>query len=85
MAAQKLPVHFHFADIRFHFPNRTSAKEVILELISKEGREVLEINYIFCSDSYLLQLNRDFLKHDTLTDIITFHYHAKDAPVHSDI
>jgi probable rRNA maturation factor len=31
-----------------------------------------EINYIFCSDSYLLSLNKGFLKHNTLTDIITF-------------
>jgi rRNA maturation RNase YbeY len=85
MAAQKLPVHFHFADLRFLFPKRTEAKEIILELIDKEGKEVQEINYIFCTDTYLLQLNKSFLKHDTLTDIITFHYHAKDAPVHSDI
>lgn len=36
----------------------------------KEG----EINYIFCDDGYLLKLNKEFLQHDTLTDIISFDY-----------
>jgi rRNA maturation RNase YbeY len=36
----------------------------------KEG----EINYIFCDDEYLLKLNKEFLQHDTLTDIISFDY-----------
>ncbi len=37
-----------------------------------EKRAISEINYIFCSDTYLLELNQRFLKHNTLTDIITF-------------
>jgi probable rRNA maturation factor len=37
-----------------------------------EGATIQEINYIFCSDSYLLSLNQGFLKHNTFTDIITF-------------
>jgi rRNA maturation RNase YbeY len=32
------------------------------------------LNYIFCTDNYLLQINNDYLKHNTLTDIITFDY-----------
>lgn len=43
-------------------------RSTILEENCKEG----EIDYIFCSDDYLHQLNIDFLKHDTLTDIISF-------------
>lgn len=37
-----------------------------------EKHQLKEINYIFCSDFFLLNLNQDFLNHDTLTDIITF-------------
>jgi len=42
----------------------------ILDYGFKEG----DINYIFCDDNYLLKLNKEFLKHDTLTDIISFDY-----------
>jgi len=42
----------------------------IIDYGFKEG----EINYVFCDDAYLLKLNTEFLKHDTLTDIISFYY-----------
>ena len=85
MSAPNLPIHFHFADISFSFPQRTRSKEMIQDLIQQEGKSIEEINYIFCTDAYLLELNQGYLQHDTLTDIITFHYHQKDLPVHSDI
>lgn len=44
----------------------------------KEGAQIAELNYIFCSDNYLLELNKKHLNHNTLTDIITF-----DNTVHS--
>ncbi|MBW1297554.1 rRNA maturation RNase YbeY [Aquimarina litoralis] len=37
-----------------------------------EGKSLGEINYIFCTDEYLLKINQDFLNHDTYTDIISF-------------
>lgn len=43
------------------------------------------INIIFCSDEYLLDLNRNFLKHDTLTDIITFPFMENDDNISGDI
>ena len=46
----------------------------IKNVISKEGFDCGEINYIFCDDDYLLKLNIEFLDHDTLTDIISFDY-----------
>lgn len=42
--------------------------------IAKYGFKEGELNYIFCDDEYLLKLNEEFLKHDTLTDIISFDY-----------
>lgn len=41
-------------------------------MISDEGYTLGTINYIFCSDAYLLSMNRRYLKHDYYTDIITF-------------
>jgi len=42
------------------------------EVVSQEGYSVGEVDYVFCSDDYLLELNQEFLNHDTLTDIIPF-------------
>ena len=43
-------------------------------VIASEEKKLEEISYIFCDDEYLLNLNEEFLKHDTYTDIITFDY-----------
>jgi probable rRNA maturation factor len=46
-----------------------------LELVCKEEmKEVGDINYIFCNDEYLLEINRSYLDHDYYTDVITFDY-----------
>lgn len=44
----------------------------IMNVVQENGFEVGEINYVFCDDEYLHKLNIEFLKHDTLTDIISF-------------
>lgn len=45
----------------------------------------IEINYIFCTDEYLLQINQDFLQHDTYTDIITFDLSVKQNVLNAEI
>jgi probable rRNA maturation factor len=39
-----------------------------------ETKTIGEVAYVFCSDEFLLQINQDYLGHDTFTDIITFDY-----------
>ena len=46
----------------------------VRNVILSEERKVGEISYIFCDDDYLLKLNKEYLNHDTLTDIISFDY-----------
>ena len=46
----------------------------IKNVIISEDRKMGEISYIFCDDDYLLELNKEYLNHDTLTDIISFDY-----------
>lgn len=46
----------------------------INEIILLEGYEIGDIDFIFCDDDYLHKINLEFLKHDTLTDIISFDY-----------
>ena len=78
-------IQFHYLDISFTFRNRTRLKFFLLECLQKEGFAVEAINYIFCTDAYLLEINKDYLKHDTYTDIVTFPLSPKDAPLLSDI
>lgn len=58
----------------FSLTNEEAIQEWITYCISEESRKEGELNYIFCDDSYLLQKNIKFLKHNTLTDIISFDY-----------
>ena len=54
--------------------NEDELSQWISNTITNEGFSEGEINYIFCDDAYLLDLNIEFLNHDTLTDIISFDY-----------
>ncbi len=56
----------------------------ISEVISSELKNEGEINYIFCDDEYLLEINQQYLDHDTLTDIISFDYSIGNE-LHGDI
>ena len=51
---------------------KNSLKILIMELFISEGKILNKIDYIFCSDNYLLQINKEFLQHDFFTDIISF-------------
>ncbi len=68
----------------FKLDNTEQFSEWISNTILEENCREGEINYIFCSDDYLLKLNVDFLDHDTLTDIISFDY-TVGKELHGDI
>ena len=59
-------------ETNFRLKSEISIARWIEEVITKEGYELGDVNYIFCDDSYLLDLNITYLNHDTLTDIISF-------------
>lgn len=65
-------VQFQYADRQLRFTGKTAVKSYIESIFKKEKKKLDDISYIFCSDDYLLQINRDFLQHDYYTDIITF-------------
>ena len=65
-------VYFFFERRDFNLNNRSGLKKFIESLFKKEGRKLSAINYIFCSDKRLLEINQQFLSHDYYTDIITF-------------
>ena len=71
MARNKGIVRFHLLE-PFAFSERKKLKEAIAELMAEESKPFASLDYIFCSDEYLLDINQNFLNHDDLTDIITF-------------
>lgn len=69
---------FNKEDIRFRFSNKTLIIRWLSLSARKEKKKPGDINYIFCTDKYLLNINRKYLQHDDYTDIITFDYTVKD-------
>lgn len=61
-------------EIDFTLPDEKKIMNWLAKCIEKENYELGELNYIFCDDDYLHKINLEFLKHDTLTDIISFDY-----------
>ena len=78
-------VSFRSADRSLQIPGKTGLKAFIQSLFKKEKTELDSITYIFCSDEFLLQMNRDFLQHDYYTDIITFGLSDKGRPVEAEV
>ena len=68
----------------FELSNEGQIATWISKVILSENKKEGEINYIFCDDGYLLNLNEQYLDHDTLTDIISFDYSVGNE-IHGDI
>ncbi|MDL2296975.1 rRNA maturation RNase YbeY [Bacteroidales bacterium OttesenSCG-928-C03] len=71
-------------ETKFALKNRLAYKTWIKSIAQHKGKKVGDINYIFCADDYLLKINKQYLDHDTYTDIITFDY-SEDDTIHGDI
>jgi len=67
-------MEFLCEDIEFNLTDSVKIENWINECIELEGKETGEITYIFCSDPYILEINKEHLQHDYFTDIITFDY-----------
>lgn len=54
--------------------NEDAVRDWIVAVAQQHGQRVGCLTYVFCDDEYILQTNREFLRHDYYTDIITFDY-----------
>jgi rRNA maturation RNase YbeY len=72
MIRSESKVYFFFEKKGFSLENRSVLKNFICSLFKKEETALESINYIFCSDKKLLEINKTYIKHDFYTDIISF-------------
>lgn len=78
-------IQFFNEDIDFKVPQPRITKKWLLNIIEAEGFHLNQLNYIFCSDEYLLKINQQYLEHDFYTDIITFDNSEEDNHIEGDI
>jgi probable rRNA maturation factor len=70
-------ISFSTAEIEFNLKNKLKVKAWVKYILEAEKKVAGDITYIFCNDDFLGSMNEKYLKHDTLTDIITFDYSEK--------
>lgn len=80
-----MSVHFFTEDTTYTLKEKNHIRNWIKQTIAAEGKKLKEINFILCSDNYLLEINQNYLKHDTFTDIITFDNSESGASITGDI
>lgn len=66
-----MAIEFNFPE-KIALPNRQWLKSFIESIFKKETKKAGSISFVFCSDAYILDINKSFLNHDYYTDIITF-------------
>jgi rRNA maturation RNase YbeY len=71
-------VGFTTAEMKFELKGIRARKTFLKKIFVNEGKPLCTLEYIFCTDEYLLKLNVSFLKHDTYTDVITFDLSEKE-------
>jgi len=68
----QIPINFFTEDLTFTLKQKGLVRSWIRDTIVAENHRLRLLNFIFCSDHYLLSINQQYLSHDTYTDIITF-------------
>jgi rRNA maturation RNase YbeY len=78
-------IDFFSEDINYSIKDSNKISKWIYQIIRKEQKQLEHINIIFCSNEYLLKINKDYLNHNYYTDVITFPYHQTNKPIHGDV
>ena len=69
-----MEIHFHHESVTAPDIGEDKIRRWFEQIAESEKQNLGELNFIFCSDDYLLKINQEYLKHDYYTDIITFDY-----------
>lgn len=74
-----MPIYFHSEDTRFELKGKKIYKQWIENVVREHCRTVQNLNIIFSSNEYLLEINKKYLNHIYHTDVITFNYNDGNA------
>ncbi len=80
-----MAIYFFSEEINFELKEKLNRKRWLKNIATKAGFKIKELNYVFCSDEYLYQMNLEYLNHETYTDIITFDNSEKEFDLSGDI
>lgn len=78
-------IKFFSEDTKFTLPQKKNISNWLKDAIREEGYALGHLNFIFCSDEYLLDINQQYLNHNTFTDIITFDQREEPNEIAGDI
>lgn len=80
-----MPINFFTEEVLFFLKEKRKRKTWLKKLAESENQKISELNYIFCSDKYLYNINLEYLNHDTYTDIITFDNSEEGSEIEGDV
>jgi rRNA maturation RNase YbeY len=80
-----MAIHFFSEETPFQLKQKLNRKRWLKEIADGENYSINELNYIFCTDEYLYEINVEYLNHDTYTDIITFDNSEIEDEIEGDI
>ncbi|HPM28856.1 MAG TPA: rRNA maturation RNase YbeY [Chryseolinea sp.] len=81
----KYSIQFFYEDVDFKLNSPRKTASWIKTSIKEEKKTAGDLNFIFCSDNHLLNMNIEYLQHNTYTDIITFDNSEQDQLISGDI
>ncbi|MEM8939038.1 MAG: rRNA maturation RNase YbeY [Bacteroidota bacterium] len=80
-----MSIYFFQEDIYFVPENSEQLKYWIIQIATDHHHLIRNLNYIFCSDQYLLNINKKYLNHEYFTDVITFNHSTRNKMIEGDI
>lgn len=80
-----MAISFFEEDIKFPLKEKTKHKNWLRKIAANQSLTIGDLNYVFCSDQYLYQINVEYLNHKTYTDIITFDNSEEKNTIEGDI
>ena len=78
-------IHFFIEDVSFGLDRKNELSSWLKNILSTHNLHLKSLNYIFCSDEYLANINRKYLNHDYFTDIITFDNSESSDEIEGDV